>query len=119
MDELDFGQYFLEFEYKNKDNICDRPMRAETHTGIVRMNQYEFFCYENGNLHRKGGPAVVSCFCLEWWNEGVKHRLNGPAVLKKYGKQYYYINGHPQSKEQWLSHPEVIKFKLSKILEEE
>lgn len=119
MDDFDFGNYFLEFEHTNKNNIYDRLIGVETHTGIVRMNQYELWCYEDGNLHRDIGPAIVSCFSMEWWHKGLLHRIDGPAIHKKYGKTAYYIHGRTLSKEQWLSHPEVIKFKLSKILEGE
>jgi small nuclear ribonucleoprotein (snRNP)-like protein len=42
-----------------------------------------FKYYDNDILHRKEGPAVTSDkenFRHEWWENGKRHRIGGPAV---------------------------------------
>lgn len=49
--------------------------------------------YKHGHLHRIGGPAVEdSRQGNQWWEDGKLHRLDGPALDDKTG-QWYYING--------------------------
>ena len=48
----------------------------------------------NDELHRTGGPAVVTLDGKEeWWVHGVKHREGGPAVISATGLRYWYRHG--------------------------
>lgn len=49
---------------------------------------------QNGLLHRIDGPAVIlkdGSAC--WYSNGVKHRIKGPAVELADGSKYWYFNG--------------------------
>ena len=50
--------------------------------------------YQNGMLHKEDGPAIIFFFGQqEWWINGKKHRDGLPAVIKPDGSQYWYKNG--------------------------
>ncbi len=55
--------------------------------------------YMNGKRHRIGGPAVFikkeDYIRAEWWEEGLLHRqnFNKPSVIDSDGTIEYWING--------------------------
>ena len=50
--------------------------------------------YQNGQLHRTDGPAVIyPDGTQEWWINGQCHREDGPALIYSNGIQEWYING--------------------------
>lgn len=51
--------------------------------------------YKSGYIHRDGGmPAIVVPGILqEWWINGKRHRVDGPAVANIYGLYEWWING--------------------------
>lgn len=53
---------------------------------------YEWYNY--GNLHRDGGPAVVTQCKSQWWCHGVQHRTDGPAVIGNSTEWWQYGELH-------------------------
>lgn len=39
-------------------------------------------------------PAVDGPEVKMWYNNGIKHRVNGPAMIYKDNSKYYYYEGH-------------------------
>ncbi len=89
---------------------------------IIRNGQKQMW-YKNGVLHRVGKPAIISqAFSYdlayeEWWNEGKKHREDGPAVTFSNGNKEYWLNGVEIPEKDFLH--ELEKFKLNKKLNED
>jgi len=54
------------------------------------------YCYQNGQLHRIGGPAV-DCSSLGggygWYQNGRLHRVGGSAIENVYGRNEWWENG--------------------------
>lgn len=62
---------------------------------------------EKGYLHRKDGPAWTSKVTgrIEWWIHGVRHRLDGPAIIDpRHDIETYWVNGKQFSKEEFDKH---------------
>ena len=50
--------------------------------------------YQNGKKHRLDGPAVIKSNGTEkWFIKGKKHRLDGPAIIRADGVEWWYQNG--------------------------
>ena len=50
--------------------------------------------YQNGLLHRLDGPAVIRADGTQhWYQNGQVHRLDGPAYIYSNGSQRWYQNG--------------------------
>jgi len=50
--------------------------------------------YQNGKLHRIGGPAVeLESGSKKWYQNGELHRLDGPACEYADGDKSWYQNG--------------------------
>ena len=50
--------------------------------------------FQNNQLHRTVGPAVVwPDHVNEWWFKGMRHRIDGPAVEWHGGNKEWWING--------------------------
>lgn len=54
--------------------------------------------FKNGFIHRDNDKPAVEVNDdfndrKEWWVDGYRHRLNGPAVIDK-GREEWWINGH-------------------------
>ena len=62
-------------------------------TGIVEYTSKSKQYYQNGKRHRLNGPAVeyADGSCL-WYVEGKRHRVEGPAADYKNGSKYYFVN---------------------------
>jgi hypothetical protein len=58
--------------------------------------------YQNGLLHRLDGPAVeYANGSKAWCQNGEPHRLDGPAVEWADGEKYWYIEGKEYTEEQF------------------
>ncbi len=76
--------------------------------GLVRYQKTkhgsEFWYDENFQLHRDNGPAAIcsdrywecvkqhSPGSKQWWQHGLLHREDGPAMIFNNGKKYWYLN---------------------------
>jgi hypothetical protein len=58
--------------------------------------EYEAY-YKDGKLHRENeydGPALFDGLVEEWWVNGKRHRVDGPAHINAdTGRKVYYVNG--------------------------
>lgn len=69
--------------------------------------------YENGQLHRDGGPALIHPDgSEEWYYDGQLHREDGPAISHQDGMKGWLLNGfrhredgpalvYPDGSEEW------------------
>ncbi len=59
-----------------------------------RIRNDQFGCYEwykDGKLHNDSKPAIVyDDGTLIWYNNGIKHRIDGPAFINKKAEIWYY-----------------------------
>lgn len=51
-----------------------------------------YFLYQ-GKIHRRTGPAVVRRGVSEYWENGLKHRANAPAVIYDNGNEEWWFEG--------------------------
>ena len=72
----------------------------------------DIFYYKKGTniRHNPYGPALVSIRYKIYIIENKFHRLDGPALIYEDGKEECYINGKYLSKEEFDSHPDVLKY---------
>lgn len=74
---------------------------------------------KNG-YHCLTGPAVVHNTTHEWFVDGIRHRIDGPAVYyyknPKSDHHEYWINGERFNSSVYWNNPLVMKHKLNKIL---
>ena len=85
--------------------------------------------FEDGELHREDGPAVIMIGSLgeTWYYKGLRHRIGGPAQIYYSGSallhststkvEIYMIYGTYYSSINFWKHPLVLEYKLNKILE--
>ena len=75
-----------ESEYYNLKNKSGRFL-------VIRPNKSRAW-YENGNLHRTDGPAIIwKCGSSFWYQNGKPHREDGPAVIYLEGTDGWFLNG--------------------------
>ena len=73
----------------------------ETYTVTVYENGYRQW-WQKGLLHRTDGPAVEYVNGdKEWWQKGKKHRLDGTAVEYANGHKEWWINGVQLTQEEF------------------
>ena len=73
-----------------KLNLKDKCMVEIFHHGDICW-------YQNGVCHRYNGPAIEYAYgAKEWWHNGKLHRDDGPAVEYADGAKYWYLNGKLQ-----------------------
>ena len=52
--------------------------------------------FQNGVKHRDNGPAIVGADGSEsWYQNGKLHRENAPAIIGRDGTEKWYLNGNP------------------------
>jgi hypothetical protein len=56
-----------------------------------------FFVNKNDYYHRDKGPSIIGRNCQAWYENGKRHRLDGPAYIKGYNKEYW-IEGEKYTK---------------------
>ena len=61
----------------------------ENRTPRVLQVQY----WQNGVVHRDDGPAVIHPRQIEYYQNGKLHRSNAPAVISDMGDQIWYVDG--------------------------
>ncbi len=80
----------------------------------IKDNGYEW--YENHNLHREDGPAVILDNGVEkWYFAGKLHRVGGPAETHPNGSEKWYTNNQLHRE----NGPAVTKIKDGKIILQE
>ena len=70
---------------------------------VVKVYENRTEWFQNGKRHRLDGPAAEwKDGCKMWFQNGKRHRLDGPAVeLKDNDDRAYYINGVECSKAEY------------------
>jgi hypothetical protein len=87
--------------------IGERPVKTEVSSkGFVVYERWE---NEDGNIHRKDGPAIVErdpftgrVLLEEWYKDGKLHRENGPAVV------HYDEDGPGIQHQRWWKDGEML-----------
>lgn len=88
-DEITLSHYL--FEDIKHENFNFHNLHNITYSDdYVTITKYWF---NNGVLHRDNGPAIESDLCLIWVNNGKIHRDNDPAVICSDGTCEYWQNG--------------------------
>ena len=70
---------------------------------VIYANGSQFWCQwcQNGLLHRLDGPAVICATGAQrWYQNGLLHRLDGPAVIGADGTLYWFLEGVEVTQEQ-------------------
>ena len=68
----------------------------------VRVYKDRTVWYQNGKLHREGGPAIESANgSKHWYKNGQLHREDGPAVEWANGYKCWYLEGLNYTETQW------------------
>lgn len=67
--------------------------------GIYYMNTTDQYLYKNNVIHSEYGPAILKGDNIFYYNNGLKHRYDGPAVIYKNNKELneYWIYGNKYS----------------------
>jgi hypothetical protein len=73
---------------------------------------YGTYYYLNSKLHRIDGPAIDVSLYKEWWQNGLRHRLNGPAYENIYGEKQWYYEGKRIDCKSQEEFERIIKLKL-------
>lgn len=61
-----------------------------------------------GKLHRVGGPAHTTRYSLEWYQNGKRHRTDGPAIVSlAAGRVEFWVNGKRMDREEFLQHFDI------------
>ena len=64
----------------------------------MKNGKYVYFdmiiYYKDDVFHRDGGLPAIKWFngSKEWWVEGKRHRVRGPAVIYDYGYEEWWSN---------------------------
>ena len=110
-------------KFETNDFNSFRDLTLHNTTGPAFMQNLKdgtrhIMYYDNGDLHREGGAAVIminpqgSVTYNAWYRNGLKHREDGPAVNQN-GLAKYYIKDIRYTKEQFLD--EIVKRKIRMI----
>ncbi len=60
---------------------------------IIYANSTQFW-YQHGKIHRDDGPAAIYTDGeQQWYQYGKYHRDDGPAVICSNGDQFWYLHG--------------------------
>ncbi len=77
-------------------------MNYETYEVKVYYNGYKHW-FQNGKRHRADGPAIENADGYKaWYQNGRLHRANGPAVEYPGGTKRWYLEGEKYSEKEWL-----------------
>jgi hypothetical protein len=59
---------------------------------VIRADGYKEW-WQNGKRHRTNGPAVeYANGGKEWWQNGMRHRVDGPAIECAGGGKRWFLN---------------------------
>ena len=80
----------------------------DTKLGIdINVGAERWYC--DGKLHRVDGPAVVWKYgATGWYQHGKLHRLDGPAVELSNGGTHWCIDDIEYTEEEFNNHPLVL-----------
>lgn len=67
-------------------------IHSDSHFASISPSGAVYWAYLN-ELHRVGGPALVSSDELAWFQEGKLHRTDGPALIVADNREQYYVDG--------------------------
>lgn len=72
--------------------------------------------YQDGVMHREGGPAWTQPGIEEWWQNGKTHRDDGPAVIrtsKSFPQEIWWWKGQRQQNQaEWKTSKEMTEQEL-------
>lgn len=94
------GCFRFDVEIIHEHNFCSEPIESYYQNGKLHRNggpaivygEDRYAYYVNGQLHRRDGPAIKDGKTELYYQNGQLHRMGGPAVIKD-GLFAYYING--------------------------
>ena len=70
-----------------------------------------YYIKDTNIKHNPYGPAYIDKNGYkEYWIENKLHRLDGPARIWITGTELYYINHKYLTKEEFYSHPDILKY---------
>jgi len=76
--------------------------KTEIYEVHVRSNGSKLW-YQNGERHRTDGPAIEYADGTKcWWLNDKLHRTDGPALEYADGSKYWYLNGKRLSESEFL-----------------
>lgn len=106
-----------------------RPIKTEYWFETNSHGLFEFYSfqqYDHSFYTMRDVPENYSGCCLLseeskicWFEKGLLHRINDPAMLDAggwYGYSDFYILGHQIDEDSYPNHPAMIEYKLQKIL---
>lgn len=79
--------------YKNVDNVKHRLYGPAYISEYYKVEEW----YKDGKLHRVGAPARTHKDSKWYFENGLLHRLDGPAVDQRGHPKEYWINGQKWS----------------------
>ncbi len=97
-----YKRHEKDIEYRNREGKLHR-LYGPAYIGVA----YKFEeWFKDGVRHRIGGPAVSTSDGQYWIVEGRLHRIDGPAVIKKGHPKEYWIHGHKVSTKEFKKESE-------------
>lgn len=85
--------YGSHVEYRNSSSVLHRDFDRPA---VEKVNRDEW--YQAGKCHK---IVWSDGHHKEWWFEGKKHRLDGPAIEKANGRKIWYIEGKEYTEEEF------------------
>lgn len=106
--------------------VTDIPYSFSGHC-YCEDSECQYWLVPGRTTHREDEPAVVCDNGTQYWLEhGIRHRLDGPAIIYGNHRKIYYFSGKLfETAEEFYSFPDVIKHpknilkKLNEILNHE
>lgn len=87
MHSIDNGDSISWYNDSNQRHRVDGP-------AIIWKDDGEQLWYQHGVLHREDGPAIeFADGSKEWYFRGLMHRIGGPALEDIYGNDEWCLNG--------------------------
>lgn len=74
-------------------------VRRRAHAAAVVGQAVEAWTNASGRLHRTGAPALEWEGRAEYWEDGILHRSDGPAILDPRVGVDYWFQGRPSSRQ--------------------
>ena len=98
--------------------IIESDSVPDNFTGIVEYSNGNKYWYLNGIRHRVDGPAIeYSSGTKYWYLNGKLHREDGPACEYIDGTKYWYLNGIQHTESDFLKLPKPNPSCNGKIVE--
>jgi hypothetical protein len=82
-------------------------------TGCIIDKDNDKAWYQNGRRHKEDGPSVEFANGSKWWYlNGKRHRTNGPAIELADGYKEWWLNDEKLTEQQHRALVRHIKLKL-------